>query len=76
MRERQMVVRVSARRAETVAIIAGLDDLAAELQRQTRLLVDFAASADEVDGVLSDLEALSIAVEDFPTYSQMCGGAR
>jgi hypothetical protein len=65
MRERQMVVRVSARRAETIAIIAGLDELAAELQWQTRLLVDFAANADETDGVQGELDALRAAVEGF-----------
>lgn len=42
LRERQLLVRVSARRAETVGVIAGLAELAYDLERFTKAAVDVA----------------------------------
>lgn len=60
-----MLLRVAAHRAETLAVIAGLDELASELERQTRVLVDVAANADEASGVQEDLDKLAAAVQGF-----------
>lgn len=69
LRERQMFVRVSAARAEHLTILAALDNLADELIRQTRLLVDVATEDYHADSAMTDLASIDAAVA---SYSARC----
>ncbi|ANZ35322.1 hypothetical protein BBK82_03705 [Lentzea guizhouensis] len=65
VRERQMFVRVAAHRAELMTIVAGINDIVAELERHTSQLIDIAAIADEAGGVQADLDVLAAGVSRF-----------